>query len=56
MPLSVLQQAERRRWLVEEGGPRVEVPALAAVEEQMLGGWYLAEAESSQSLITALNC
>lgn len=41
---------------MEEGGPRVEVPALAAVEEQMLGGWYLAEAESLQTLITALNC
>ncbi len=28
----------------------------AAAEEQMLGGWHLAEAENSQTLITALNC
>lgn len=53
---SVLPPAERQRWLGEEVGRRVEVPAPAAVEEQMLGGWHLAEAESSQTLITALNC
>lgn len=38
------------------GGGRDEGKALApaAAEEQMLGGWHLAE--SSQMLITALNC
>lgn len=35
---------------------RVEVCAPEAEEEQMLGGWYLAEAESSQTPITALKC
>lgn len=35
---------------------RVEAPAPAVGQEQMLGGWLLAEAENSQTLIIALNC
>lgn len=54
--ISVLPPADRQRWLVEEGETRLERLVPAAVEEQMLGGWHLAEAVSSRTLITALNC
>lgn len=50
---SVPPPAERQRRLVEEGGTGVGAPGPRR-QEQMLGGWHLAE--SSQTLITALNC